>query len=80
MVSTFRADRVSVNDREAPLLIRDAYYASVFDQDMNESISLIRQDIAVLEAGALLHFNVESVFTAPLVERLGLFHWQSAEA
>jgi hypothetical protein len=80
VMPTFTADRVRVNDPEAPLLIRDAYFASVFEQQMNESMDLVRQDLAVMEAGALLHFNVESFSKAPLVERLGLFHWQSVTA
>jgi hypothetical protein len=63
-----------------PEALRDAYYSAVFEHHMKEIPSLLRRDLLALEAGALVHFDVESLFNAPLARRLGLFHWLSAGA
>jgi hypothetical protein len=45
---------------------------------MKEVAGLLRRGLLVLEAGALMHFDVKSLFETPLGHRIGLFHWVSA--
>jgi hypothetical protein len=57
--------------------VHDAYYAAVFDYHLSEVPALLRRNLLVLEAGGLVHFDLESLFETVLGQRFGLFHWVS---
>jgi hypothetical protein len=56
--------------------VQDVYYAAVSDHHFREIPALLRDRTRVLEAGRLVHLDVDSLFDAMLGQRLGLFHWQ----
>jgi hypothetical protein len=60
-----------------PQALHDVYYAAVSEHHFREIPALLRERARVLEAGSLVHLDVESLFDAMLGQRLGLFHWQS---
>jgi hypothetical protein len=60
-----------------PQAVQDIYYAAVADHHFREIPTLIRDRTRVLEAGSLVHLDVESLFDAMFSQRLGLFRWDS---
>ena len=70
--------RAALRRNEAlPQALHDVYYAAVSEHHFREIPALLRDRARVLEAGSLVHLDVESLFEAMLGQRLGLFHWQS---
>jgi hypothetical protein len=70
--------RAALRQNEAlPQALQDAYYAAVSEHHFREIPALLRERARVLEAGSLVHLDVESLFAAVLSQRLGLFHWRS---
>lgn len=67
---TFEAVR-----NELAFAAQDAYYAAVFEHHMSEVRGLLRRNLVVLEAGALVHVDVDSLLAVPWGHRIGLFHW-----
>lgn len=63
---------------DLPAAVQDAYYSAVFEHHIEQIPGLLRRNLLVLEAGALVHFDIESLFGAVFGQRIGLFQWLSA--
>lgn len=60
-----------------PQALMDIYYGAVSSHHFREIPRLMRDRTRVLEAGSLVHVDVESLFDSMFSQRLGLFRWQS---
>jgi hypothetical protein len=60
-----------------PQAVQDIYYAAVSNHHFREIPKLMRDRTRILEAGSLVHVDVESLFDSVFSQRLGLFRWQS---
>ena len=60
-----------------PQALMDIYYGAVSSHHFREIPLLMRDRTRVLEAGSLVHVDVESLFDSMFSQRLGLFRWQS---
>jgi hypothetical protein len=60
-----------------PIAVQDAYYSAVVEYHFSQIPGLLLRNLLVLEAGGLVHFDVESLFRVLFGQRIGLFHWVS---
>jgi len=63
----------------ATALIWDQYYQAIFRSAAMEIPRLLREALLILEAGALVHVDDESLLSLPLNNQIGLFTWQNAQ-
>jgi hypothetical protein len=53
----------------------DEYYQAVAEHHFLQLSEVIKEDLVVYEAGALMHVAVDKLLGSLFADRLGLFHW-----